>query len=168
MKKAIESSDGLTVSQTKAIECLMAGGSITEAARAAGVSRVTIADWRDNRPNFKDRLALECKALDDRIARARKSLLDNVLTVGAAGAARLLQHVQSADAAKSLSAAKAAYAGAVALSKGNEDTGANFGPMFVLPAGVGLSFDTSPAPLPLTPAAVVVVDAEVTPAKSDK
>lgn len=154
---------GLTVSQTKAVEALLRGSSFKDAAIAAGVSVVTLQQWREQNDVFRERLAAETKALEDRITRARKALIDKVIATGAAGASRLLQHVQSANPAQSLSASKAAYAGAVALAKGSDADVSNVGPMFVLPPGTVMSLDTSIPALPSP-----VVEAQVVTAQADK
>lgn len=160
VKAALVALDGLSVSQTKALEAILAGDSFASACRKAGCSRPTLKSWLDNDGPFKTHLGEATRELADRIERARKSLADSILQTAALGSARLARHIQSTDANKSLAAAKAAYAGGVALVKGSEDTGVNVGPMFVLPAGTFVSLDTSaPAlPIPVEPISVQVID----------
>jgi len=61
----------LNVSQHRALEVLLVGGTDEQAAQAAGVNRRTISKWRNHHPGFADALTI---ARDEMLARTSARL----------------------------------------------------------------------------------------------
>jgi len=88
----------LSTPQEQALEWLIGGGSIAEAAQVAGVTRQTISRWLHGDPDFRavyDAWKLETSALlEGRLIAAGEAAMDNILSaVRANGDVRASQFV---------------------------------------------------------------------------
>jgi hypothetical protein len=69
----------LTPAQLAAVESLAAGGTVSDAARAAGVARLTVDGWRDDNPSFIAALNARRQDRHDSVQGRLRSLADKAV-----------------------------------------------------------------------------------------
>jgi hypothetical protein len=69
----------ITPAQLAAVEVLASGGTFSDAARAAGVDRLTVDDWRDDNPAFVAELNARRQDRRDSVQSRLRSLADKAV-----------------------------------------------------------------------------------------